>query len=227
MWILGSLRDSLQEQVVTTPDDAKAFWDHLQNLFHDNKDVRAINLDNELRSIKIEKMSINEYCTKIKSMADRLKNLGYVVSNKNLVIYAVNGLASHFATVVEIIRHREPLPTFETARNVLLLKESSMNDQSGVSTTFESSSSSRTILAATNLSNNKGTSKFGDRCKFIHDHRNRAGLNYEPNDSTPLSIGRHTASHNTYPSASWTPPGSSQARLAQQINPTYFAPHIT
>nr|GEW95363.1 ribonuclease H-like domain-containing protein [Tanacetum cinerariifolium] len=39
----------------------------------------AINLDNELRSIKIEKMTINEYCTKIKSMADRLNNLGCVL----------------------------------------------------------------------------------------------------------------------------------------------------
>nr|GEX83003.1 NBS-containing resistance-like protein [Tanacetum cinerariifolium] len=85
-----------------------------------------------------------------------LKNLGCVVSDKNLVIYAVNGLDSRFATLVEIIRHREPLSTFEIAGNMILLKESSMNDQSGASTTFESSSSSPTILVATNSSNNKG-----------------------------------------------------------------------
>nr|GFA27539.1 hybrid signal transduction histidine kinase M [Tanacetum cinerariifolium] len=72
-----------------------------------NKDARALNLDNELRSIKIGKMTVNEYCTKIKSMADRLKNLGCAVSDKNLVIYTVNGLDSKFATLVEIIRHRE------------------------------------------------------------------------------------------------------------------------
>nr|GFB42323.1 hybrid signal transduction histidine kinase M [Tanacetum cinerariifolium] len=75
MWILSSLCDSLQEQVVTTPGNAKALWDHLKDLFHDNKDNRAINLDNELRSIKIGTMTVNEYCTKIRSMADRLKNL--------------------------------------------------------------------------------------------------------------------------------------------------------
>ncbi|GJY49958.1 ribonuclease H-like domain-containing protein [Tanacetum coccineum] len=73
MWILSSLCDSLQEQVVTTPGTAKQLWDHLKDLFHDNKDARALNLDNELRTIKIGKMTINEYCTKIKSMADRLK----------------------------------------------------------------------------------------------------------------------------------------------------------
>ncbi|GJV82653.1 hypothetical protein Tco_1522551 [Tanacetum coccineum] len=75
MWILGSFCDSLQEQVVTTPGNAKALWDHLKDLFHDSKDARAINLDNELRAIKIGKMTVNEYCTKIQSMANRLKNL--------------------------------------------------------------------------------------------------------------------------------------------------------
>nr|GEY31258.1 hybrid signal transduction histidine kinase M [Tanacetum cinerariifolium] len=100
-------------------------------------------------------MTINEYCTKIKSMMDRLKNHGCVVSEKNLVIYAVNKLDSRFATLVEIIRHREPFPTFETMCNVLLLKESSMNDQSGASTTFESNSLSPTILMAINSPDNK------------------------------------------------------------------------
>ncbi|GKD76194.1 hybrid signal transduction histidine kinase M [Tanacetum coccineum] len=155
MWILGPLCDSLQEQVVTTLGNAKALWDHLKDLFHDNKDAQAINLDNELRSIKIGKMTVNEYCTKIKSMANRLKNLDYQISEKNLVIYAVNGLDSHFATLVEIIRHREPLPTFETVRNMILLKESSFDDQDEASTTFESSSSSPTILMATSDPDNK------------------------------------------------------------------------
>ncbi|GJT18513.1 hybrid signal transduction histidine kinase M [Tanacetum coccineum] len=155
MWILGSLCDSLQEQVVTTPGNAKALWDRLKELFHDNKDARAINLDNELRSIKIGKMTVNEYCTKIRSMADRLINLGCVVSDKNLVIYTINGLDSRFATLVEIIRNRETFPSFENVRTMLLLKESSFNNDSGSSTDFSSSSSSPTVLLASNQSNNK------------------------------------------------------------------------
>ncbi|GJZ96344.1 hypothetical protein Tco_0668678 [Tanacetum coccineum] len=101
-------------------------------------------------------MSINEYCTKIKSMADRLKNLGSSVSENNLVIYAVNGLDSCFATIVKIIHHREPLLTFETARNMLLLEESMLNEQTDTSITFDSSSSSPTILVATNSPEPKG-----------------------------------------------------------------------
>nr|GEV46022.1 hybrid signal transduction histidine kinase M [Tanacetum cinerariifolium] len=95
---------------------------------------KAIKLDNELHSIKIERMTINEYSTKIKSIVDRLKNLGCVVSKKNLVIYMVNGLDSHFATLVEIIQYRETFPTFDTVCNMLLLKESTISDESGAST---------------------------------------------------------------------------------------------
>ena len=94
-------------------------------------------------------MSINDYCTKIKSMADRLHNLGSLVSENNLVTYAVNGLDSRFTTIVKIIRHRETLPTFEMARNMLLLEESTFNASIGDTSSFDSSTSSPTILMAT------------------------------------------------------------------------------
>ncbi|PWA44278.1 hypothetical protein CTI12_AA526930 [Artemisia annua] len=82
-------------------------------------------------------------------MADRLKNLGAPVSDKNLLMYAVNGLDSRFATIVKIIRHREPLPSFETARTMLLLDESTPNEAAETTSTFDSSSSSPTVLLST------------------------------------------------------------------------------
>ncbi|GKE07994.1 hybrid signal transduction histidine kinase M [Tanacetum coccineum] len=230
MWIFGSLCDSLQEQVVTTPGNAKALWDHLKNLFHDNKDARAINLDNELRSIKIGKMTVNEYCTKVQAMANRLKNLDCEVSEKNMVIFAVNGLDSCFATLAEIIRHREPLPTFETVRNMLLLKESSFNDDSSSNNGFEGSSSSPTVLLASTSSNtkgntdkpstlpqicnhfNRGTCKFGDRCKFIHDHRNRAGLSSQ-RATTRNTVFSHAGIWNNSSANSYVRPAPSTTQL--------------
>nr|GFC67236.1 hybrid signal transduction histidine kinase M [Tanacetum cinerariifolium] len=103
-------------------------------------------------------------------------------------------LDSRFATLVDIIRHRETLPSFETTRNVLLLKESSFKDDTRTSSTFDDSSSSPTALVTSTSSTPKGSSskshtlpqlcnhfikgtcRFGDRCKYIHDHRNRVGL---------------------------------------------------
>ncbi|GJY99968.1 hypothetical protein Tco_0517398 [Tanacetum coccineum] len=211
--------------------------DHLRFYFIDNKDARAISLDNELRAVKIGKMSVNEYCTKIKSMANRLKNLDCEVSEKNLVIYAVNGLDSRFATLFEIIRHREPLPSFETVRNMLLLKESSFNDSNDASTMLESSSLSPTILLASSSSDDKGnnsskplnnlqlcnyfsrgTYKFRDLCKFVYDHRNRAGLNSRVNTTRTTVPGQ--SNWGTFFGGS----SNNQVQRLAQSRPTPFPP---
>ncbi|PWA55412.1 hypothetical protein CTI12_AA425140 [Artemisia annua] len=139
--------------------NAKELWDHIKYLFHDNKYAHSITLDNEIRSRKIVNLTINTYCTKIRAMADRLKNHGEKVSDKNLVMYTINGLDSHFKVIVHIIRHRELLPTFKTTRNMLLLEENALKKTSNVSSTsIDSTSSSFTILMATKQSpcNNSG-----------------------------------------------------------------------
>nr|GFA44059.1 hybrid signal transduction histidine kinase M [Tanacetum cinerariifolium] len=167
--------------------------DHIKDLFHDNKDTRAITLDGELRSIKLGSLTINDYCTKIKAMADRLANLGEKVSDKNLAMYALNGLDTWYKGIARLIRHSQPLTKFEIARNMLLLKESNLQEATDQANTYDSSSSSPTVLMATKTDTkgthtktqplpqicnhfNKGSYKFGDWCKFIHDHRNQFGL---------------------------------------------------
>lgn len=107
------------------------------------------------------------------------------MSDNNLVTYAVNGLDSRFVTIAKIIRHREPIPTFDTTRSMLLLEESMLNDAE----------------YAPNLPQlcnhfNKGTCKFGDRCKFIHDHRNRAGLQSKNTTGGNISHMSGTPIHN-------------------------------
>ncbi|GJZ19558.1 hypothetical protein Tco_0556148 [Tanacetum coccineum] len=48
VWILGTCTESLQDHVVTTPGTAKDLWNHIKDLFHENEDAWAINLDNQL-----------------------------------------------------------------------------------------------------------------------------------------------------------------------------------
>ncbi|PWA76504.1 hypothetical protein CTI12_AA236700 [Artemisia annua] len=93
MWILGTLVESLKDQVVTTLRNAKDLLDTIKTLFHDNEDARAINIDNQICSIKMGNLSTNDYFTKIQSMADRLANLGSPVADKYKVMYALNGIS--------------------------------------------------------------------------------------------------------------------------------------
>nr|GFA13627.1 hybrid signal transduction histidine kinase M [Tanacetum cinerariifolium] len=169
VWILGTLEESLQDQVVTTPGNAKALWDHIKDLFHDNKDARAITLDGELRSIKLGSLTINAYCTKIKAMADRLANLGEKVSDKKLVMYALNGLDTLYKGIARLIRHSQPLPKFETARNMLLLEESNLQEATDQANTHDSSSSSPTVLMATKT-DTKGIGPAWQPKEILPDH---------------------------------------------------------
>nr|GFA79369.1 hybrid signal transduction histidine kinase M [Tanacetum cinerariifolium] len=128
-------------------------------------------------------------------------------------MYTVNGLDSRFATLVDIIRHRETLPSFETTRT-LLLKESSFKDDTRTYSTFDGSSSSPTALVTSTSSTpkgsssksptlpqlcnhfNKGTCRFGDRSKYIHDYRNRVGLSSTRNQSRSTALS-HAGVWNT------------------------------
>nr|GEU59777.1 ribonuclease H-like domain-containing protein [Tanacetum cinerariifolium] len=61
---------------------------------------------------------------------------------------------------------------------------------------------------------NKGSCKFGDRCKFIHDYRNRPGLNLKNNDTiTQGSALGSNSYHQTTPS--WAPQGYYNSLLAE------------
>ncbi|GJS46748.1 retrovirus-related pol polyprotein from transposon TNT 1-94 [Tanacetum coccineum] len=49
MWIFGTLSDKLIEKVCIVDGSAKDAWDYIENVFHDNKDTRVIQLGNELQ----------------------------------------------------------------------------------------------------------------------------------------------------------------------------------
>ncbi|GKD24593.1 ribonuclease H-like domain-containing protein [Tanacetum coccineum] len=198
-----------------------------QFFFHDNKDARAINLDNELRSIKIGKMTVNEYCTKIQAMENRLKNLNCEVSEKNMVIFAVNDLDSRLATLAEIIRHREPLPMFKTVRNMLFLKESSFNDDS-TSTTFESSSSSPTILMASSSPDTKGLNPRNNNQRTIVGQNNwGTSFGSSPNNQAYVWPIHVTFDENQFPYKSMTPSSPPSYQFLESTPSSPLLHHVT
>ncbi|GJR40080.1 hypothetical protein Tco_1215764 [Tanacetum coccineum] len=91
----------------------RAFWKRLKDLFHNNKDARVTQLDNEIRNMTIGSSSVTNFFQEIKSKADRLANLDSPVQDSSLVTYAVNGIRSKYPDSARVIRLREKAPTFE------------------------------------------------------------------------------------------------------------------
>lgn len=153
MWLYATISSKLVDMVLNPSATAKDIWDHLQKIFHDNKAARVIQLDNEIRNRKIGNLSITDYFHEIEGKADRLANLGSEVSDASLVTYAINGLGSKYREIARIIRHRETPPNFDTTRSMLLLEESTVNNLDNTHSSLHDTSSSPTILVATNNPN--------------------------------------------------------------------------
>ena len=123
MWIYGAIMQSLLTMILKKGASAKSVWQSLEELFRDNKDARAIELDNELRSMVLGDRSISEYCQKMKLLYDLLANIDAPVPKKTLVSYLINGLSPRLDNITTVLHHRGPLPTFLQACSILLLEE--------------------------------------------------------------------------------------------------------
>nr|XP_043637875.1 uncharacterized protein LOC122608866 [Erigeron canadensis] len=91
-WIYNTITSDVLANVHARKATARATWLAIETLFRTNKEAKSLQLDNDLRNITLGNMSINDYCTKIKTMADLLKNIGTPVPNNNLVAYTLNRL---------------------------------------------------------------------------------------------------------------------------------------
>ncbi|GJT00124.1 putative ribonuclease H-like domain-containing protein, partial [Tanacetum coccineum] len=120
---------------------------NLKDVFHDNKDVKAMHLDNDLRNLSIGNLSITRYFTNIKDVSDLLANVEAPVSDKSLVTYVINGFGNKLDHVASIIRHRNTFPAFETARSMLFVKDSILNRE--IDANSLGSSSSPLVLLVT------------------------------------------------------------------------------
>lgn len=65
-------------------------------------------------------------------------------------MYMLNGLNDRFDNVLNVIKHRDPFPTFEAAQSMLEMEEKwILKFNKTTTTTKDNSSSSSTVLAVT------------------------------------------------------------------------------
>ena len=92
MWIYGTISSSLLDTVLKTRCSARDLWVTIENLFRENKEARAIQLENELRSLTIEDMSVHEYCQVTRDTCELLKMSSSIVSSVLFLLLLVFSL---------------------------------------------------------------------------------------------------------------------------------------
>nr|ABB47203.2 retrotransposon protein, putative, unclassified [Oryza sativa Japonica Group] len=122
-WLFGSVSDAILDVVMETDQTARDLWLAIDDLFQANKEPRTIYLSHEFHSMTQGDMPIADYCQKVKTAADALRDVGHPVTESQLVLNLLSGLNSRFSSTADNIASAPVLPSFASAHNTLLLKE--------------------------------------------------------------------------------------------------------
>ncbi|WVZ74824.1 hypothetical protein U9M48_022951 [Paspalum notatum var. saurae] len=122
-WLYNRIASDLLTVVSSDEDTALSLWRGIRDLFRDNKPTRAVYVNAEFRSLYQGDMSVLAYCTRMKSLADRLADLDAPVTDKDLVHNIIRGLNPRLHHVIPHLTLRKRLPSFLKARSKLQLEE--------------------------------------------------------------------------------------------------------
>jgi hypothetical protein len=125
-WLHGTITVELQDIIRDQADTARQAWLALEDQFLGNRDARALHLDAQFHLFSQGDLSVDEYCRQMKGMADSLRDLGEPVADRTLVLNLLRGLSPRYGHLKDLIKRIVPFPTFQAARNELLLEELTM-----------------------------------------------------------------------------------------------------
>ncbi|KAJ9536153.1 hypothetical protein OSB04_un000671 [Centaurea solstitialis] len=121
-WIYGTLSDDLLVRVLDTDTTARKAWIKIRDIFLNNKGSRAAALEHEFINLTLAACSsMDEYCQKLKDIAEQLTDVDNPVSEKRLILQLVRGLPAEYDTVASFINQSSP--SWDTARSMLQLEQ--------------------------------------------------------------------------------------------------------
>ncbi|XP_058755195.1 uncharacterized protein LOC131628378 [Vicia villosa] len=138
-WIYGTISNDLLNTIIEHSSTAEIAWNLLFDIFYDNKNSRALYLEQEFSQTHMEQFSdASSYCQHLKYLSDQLANVDAPVSNERLVLQLISGLTDAYAFVGSQICHADSLPQFYKACSMIILEETTLEKK--VSSSFENSS---------------------------------------------------------------------------------------
>ncbi|XP_076920853.1 uncharacterized protein LOC143582100 [Bidens hawaiensis] len=117
-WIYETLEDDLLVRILVPESTALQAWNHLKEIFLNNKGARAAALELEFKNLTLKSMpSLEAYCQKQKTLGDQLTDVDCPVNDTRLVLQLVHGLPTEYDAVGSIIN--QTFPTWEEACHML------------------------------------------------------------------------------------------------------------
>lgn len=117
--------DPRLHQIISSDDcTTKDFWVKLDEIFHNKKMSRMLQLQDQFCNTKKGSSSIIEFCHTIKNLSNDLKDIDSTITKIELVMQILHQLPPSYHSIVDVITNMKPLPSFLVAKNMILLHES-------------------------------------------------------------------------------------------------------
>ncbi|XP_073357811.1 uncharacterized protein [Aegilops tauschii subsp. strangulata] len=124
-WFFTTISKDLFHTVVSAGDDTRAMWVKLNGLFTDNKLQCRIFLQQEFFDCHQDEQSIDDYCRRLKTLADELRDIGAKVDDDLLLSTLIAGLNEDFGNAASNLTLM-PEPSFPKFVAYLRLEERRM-----------------------------------------------------------------------------------------------------
>ncbi|XP_021718554.1 uncharacterized protein LOC110686243 [Chenopodium quinoa] len=93
-WIYSTISNDLLNTIINPDDKAIDAWNRLKDFFQNNKSARALQLEAQFTNTKLEDFNgVKPYCTRLKVLADSLRNVGDKVSDNRMAFQLLKGLS--------------------------------------------------------------------------------------------------------------------------------------
>jgi hypothetical protein len=102
---------------------AFSLWPAIHALYHNNQLQCAIFYEAEFRNLYQGDLYITDYCAKLKSLTNNLRDVGQPVSELSQLLNLLRGLNPKYRHVISAIALRHPPHMFLSARSHLLMEE--------------------------------------------------------------------------------------------------------
>ncbi|PNY04738.1 retrovirus-related Pol polyprotein from transposon TNT 1-94 [Trifolium pratense] len=169
VWIYGTISEDLLNIIIEQDSTAETAWNRLFEIFYDNKNSRALYLEQEFSRTRMEQFSdASSYCQHLKSLFDQMANVGTSISKERLVLQLISGLTDAYAAVGSEIRHAAILPDFYKARSMIILEETAL--QKKVSNSVDNTA----LMASNNETSTDHTSSRPNRGGSNNNHGGRS-----------------------------------------------------
>jgi hypothetical protein len=122
-WIYTTISKTIFDIVYQPRASAFTVWSDVEGFFRDNELQRAVLPEAEFRSLQQSNLSMTDYTTKLKKLADGLRDVGQPVSESSQVLNMLRGLNPKYRYLKPVIPSKSPPHTFRSARSFLLLEE--------------------------------------------------------------------------------------------------------